>query len=339
MAPSESALEDAGIAARQNEAHLFRIPNVCSVGVGYKYVGGERTDEIGVVVSVRRKAPLRELRGAVPREILGRDGRFVVTDVIEERPLVAAADFNTYRPLLAGTLIMGGGTLGGWAVDPSDFTRALLTNNHVFGSYTNGPTGPGAVVTQPGPGVADRIGYVKRYIPLHVGPDPNTVPVSAADAALATVDPDVPFTNLVAGTGGIVTSEGVEVIYERAAPQLGDRVLKRGFATELTRNGVVTRVGTTVDFPYPHGWARIANCFAVESTDGARFWDVGDSGSLILREAPGRVEGTLPALGLLFGGWTDGTLAFCSDINAIFAALEVSPTCSFRGALGDLFGS
>lgn len=338
MAPSERAIEDAKIAARQNEDHLFRIPNVCSVGVGYKYVGGERTDEISVVVSVRRKAPLRELRSAVPREVLGRDGRYVQTDVEEERPLVAAADYNRYRPLLAGTLIVGGGTLGGWVVDPSDLTRALLTSNHVFGSWANGPTGPNIPVTQPGPDLSDRIGYVKRYIPLYVGPDPNTVPVSAADAALATVDPDVPFTNLVAGTAGIATAEGVEVIYERAVPQLGDTVLKRGFFTELTTNGIVTKVGLTLDFPYPAGWARIANCFAIDSTDGARFSDQGDSGSLILRQTPGKVQGTLPALGLLFGGWTDGLRAYCSDINAIYAALNVSSTCSFRGALGDLFG-
>lgn len=338
MALTEREIEDAQIAARQNEDHLFRIPNVCSVGVGYKTVGGERTDEISVIVSVRRKAPLRELRSAVPREVLGRDGRYVTTDVEEEGPLVPAADYSKYRPVLGGTVIMGGGSLGAFVVDPSDLTRAFLTNNHVFGSFASGPTGPNVTVTQPGPAYADRIGYVKRYVPLYVGPDPNAVPVSAADAALGALDPGVSSSNLVAGTADVTTSEGVEVIYERATPQLGDSVLKRGWFTELTRNGRVAKEGITIDFPYSGGHARIANCFAVDSTDGLRFWDQGDSGSLIMREAPGKVEGTLPALGLLFGGWLDGRRAYCSDINAVYAALNVSSSCSFRGFLRDLFG-
>lgn len=333
----ERAIELETAAARLNEDFLFSLPNVCGVGVAYRVVGGERTDEICVSVSVRRKLPLRSLRGgAIPREVLGPNGEFVPTDVEEEGDLTPGADEGRYRPVQPGTMIQGGGTLGGWVIDSTDFTLALLTNNHVFGSFSTGPTGAGTVVTQPGS--QDRIGFVKRYAPLYLGPDQNSVTVSAADAAIGGLNPDTRTSNLVRGTAGVTTPEGYDAIYETAVAQLGDRVLKRGWYTELTQNGEVIKTAETVNFPYPGGSARIANVFRVGSIDGAPFWLPGDSGSVVMRQAPGTMEATLPALGLLFGGWTDGTRAFCCDMGSVYAALNVTSVCSVRHIIRALFG-
>jgi len=64
----------------RREAHLLTLPNVVGVGIGLKETGGEFTDQLAIVVNVRRKKPLAELapQDVVPPEIDG-----VITDVQE----------------------------------------------------------------------------------------------------------------------------------------------------------------------------------------------------------------------------------------------------------------
>jgi hypothetical protein len=123
---------------REREDSLLALPNVTGVGIGYKRVGGEETDELAVVVSVERKLSRDELdsAAAVPERLESAAGE-VVTDVIQVGPMVARA---RQRPIFAGSEIGGGlpprdftrfsGTLGGFVADGR--TVYLLSNNHVL---------------------------------------------------------------------------------------------------------------------------------------------------------------------------------------------------------------
>lgn len=58
---------------RRREAELLRKANVVAVGIGYRQRGGRSTDELCLVVSVRRKVPLEALapEDRIPPEIDG----------------------------------------------------------------------------------------------------------------------------------------------------------------------------------------------------------------------------------------------------------------------------
>jgi hypothetical protein len=65
---------------RRHERLLLRMANVVGVGVGYKQVAGEPTDEIAIIVSVSQKVPVAELRPGqgIPYRLEG-----VPVDVVE----------------------------------------------------------------------------------------------------------------------------------------------------------------------------------------------------------------------------------------------------------------
>ncbi len=58
---------------RRWEAELLRKANVVAVGIGYRQRGGHPTDELCLVVSVRRKVPAEKLapEDRIPPEIDG----------------------------------------------------------------------------------------------------------------------------------------------------------------------------------------------------------------------------------------------------------------------------
>ncbi|MBO9362890.1 MAG: hypothetical protein J7452_11895 [Thermoflexus sp.] len=58
---------------QRREAELLRKPNVVAVGIGYRQRGGRPSDELCLVVSVRRKVPLEGLapEDRIPPEIDG----------------------------------------------------------------------------------------------------------------------------------------------------------------------------------------------------------------------------------------------------------------------------
>jgi hypothetical protein len=67
------AVERAKAVKEAHEADLMARANVVGVGVGFIHRGGQRTDEIGLVVMVRQKMPWDQLAGTdrIPREIEG----------------------------------------------------------------------------------------------------------------------------------------------------------------------------------------------------------------------------------------------------------------------------
>jgi hypothetical protein len=59
---SDQNLQRALEVKRRHEPELLRMPNVVGVGVGYRTQGGKRTEELAIVVSVKQKVPLSNLK-------------------------------------------------------------------------------------------------------------------------------------------------------------------------------------------------------------------------------------------------------------------------------------
>lgn len=328
---------------------VLSLPNVFGIATGFRRKGGEWTDEIAMQVFVTRKTNASRLAGwaIVPPRFELRDFGTVATDVIEMEIPDAAVDTARYRPVVGGCSIgpesrISAGTLGGWACDTTDDSIVLLSNNHVISNLDAMPAA--RRIVQPSrldggvlPG--DVIGELKRDVTLSTVanvPGAPLAPLTQVDAAIGTID--VERSDEVIDIG--------PAIYEVQAPAVGMNVQKRGRTTELTTNGRITSIGGTFEVTYRNRTrkGRIANVFVVASTDGNKFSDSGDSGSLIFSQEAGELEDTRPVVGLLFAGGTfdDGTPATLgNDINAVFGNLNISTvcTCVLRSIIATAFSS
>ncbi len=136
-------------------AEWLDLPNVTGIGVGYKYVRGERTDQIAIRIYVAAKLSEQELRDRkfrpVPAEIEG-----IPTDVAELPPMRPSADPSGSRadrkdPLVGGISIgtanhpFSRGTLGTFVFDRSSGEQFVLSNEHVLDAPV------GEKVIQPAP--------------------------------------------------------------------------------------------------------------------------------------------------------------------------------------------
>ena len=129
----------------QVEAQYLGRPGVTGIDVGYKVVGGQRTDEVAIRVHVSRKTDDVPADQRVPADIDG-----AVTDVLERNyePQVASAELDvslqadtTHYATLQGGVSMGpsraiggfvfAGTLGAIVIDKATNQHAALTNFHV----------------------------------------------------------------------------------------------------------------------------------------------------------------------------------------------------------------
>ncbi|MCS6909661.1 MAG: hypothetical protein NZM11_03720 [Anaerolineales bacterium] len=83
---SENLVQRAIAVKRRHEASLLRLPNVVAVGVGRRVRGGAFTDEICIIVSVRKKMPAAQLdcRDLIPTMLDG-----VPVDVVETGEIAA----------------------------------------------------------------------------------------------------------------------------------------------------------------------------------------------------------------------------------------------------------
>lgn len=334
--PRPSTVDRVLFAQERHLEPLLERPGVIAVATGYKEKAGKPTDVVSVQVFVEKKRPLAALSDAerVPATVAGWEDQDVRTDVIEITLPEALQDTTRYRPVPGGCSIgpeasVSAGTLGGWACDNVDDTTVLLTNNHVISNLDAMPAL--RRIVQPGRldgGVlpADVIGALKRHVAVstvaNVAGAP-TPPLSVVDAAIGTIT--VGRTDNVLQTG--------PAIYELQAPALRMNVQKRGRTTRLTTNGRITSVNVTTLITYRNRTrlGRVGNAFVISSTDGNVFSAAGDSGSLIFNQQAGQLRGTLPVVGLLFGGATaaDGTpLTLANDINAVFGALNLTTICT-----------
>ena len=312
-------MDQLGEVRRVKEEQLDKLlnrPGVTGVGVGYKYVGGQRTDEVAIQVFVENKRDVAKGQ-AIPREVDG-----VRTDVIEREIVLHTlrvpvadvelqADTGRYDPLQGGISIgpcraIGGyvytGTLGAIVRDNASGATMMLSNFHVMcvdSGWTVGDTmaQPSRVDTGACPG--DIVGTLER-----------AQLTNAVDAAVAR--------HTARGTKCSIVDIGD--VAGTATATLGMAVRKRGRTTGLTY-GTVDTISLTVNVDYGPslGTVTLNNQIgvAVDTAQSKQFGNKGDSGSVV-------VDGSRNVVGLHFAGSTDGTFGVANQIAQVLAALNVS---------------
>jgi hypothetical protein len=298
---------------------LLSKKNVVGCGVGYKEVGGVRTDELAVVVSVAEKTPREQLG---PRDLVPQSLEGVTTDVRETGIIRALQDHTAkWRPAPGGVSIghvdITAGTLG--CLVSREGQIYILSNNHVLANSNEGE--PGDPILQPGPHdggtLEDQIATLEEFVSINFGAASPTCPIATGVAAvsnwMATLvgsrhrvvafqeDPEM---NLVdAALARPLSDDLVEKrILEIGEPQgvaegtLGLPIQKSGRTTAFT-TGEIQQVDATVQVSY--GLGNTAT-FTDQLIAGAMS-SGGDSGSAVLDESS-RV------IGLLFAGSTATTI-------------------------------
>jgi hypothetical protein len=93
------------VARKSADTRLKRLPNVIGTGYGTKERDAEKTSESSFIVFVRKKLPKRKLQGheTIPSKLV-RNGKEVITDVIEIRGLEEQLRFGLQDGIKAGTL-------------------------------------------------------------------------------------------------------------------------------------------------------------------------------------------------------------------------------------------
>jgi endonuclease G len=223
-------------------------PNVTSIGIGHKITKGQRTNQLCVQFTVRKKkavGPELEALGskAIPKT-LQVGAHKVPTDVIEREyhpkfKLIAEAVKDERKQRL-DTIVPGisvghpsttAGTLGAIVYDAHDGQPCVLSNWHVL----NTPEGkPGDAMLQPGPYDDNRVSENRAGTLLrsHLG--------LAGDCAIASISG-----RRYAQTVFALTKAPTRI----ARPELGDKVVKSGRTTAVTY-GIVRRVDTVVKINY-----------------------------------------------------------------------------------------
>jgi hypothetical protein len=77
---SDQSMQRAVEVKRRHEQELLRKANVVAVGIGYRIRGGEQTQEVSIVVSVKVKVPSSKLKA---RDLIPASIEDVPVDVVE----------------------------------------------------------------------------------------------------------------------------------------------------------------------------------------------------------------------------------------------------------------
>ena len=249
---------------REKAQSYLRAPGVTSVGVGYRTVRDEvsedviTTDELCIQFTVAQKLSTESLREKghrpLPESFEADDGSKVAVQVIERSflpsydvvsdPMSASMQIETsphkmrrsrIDPVVPGVSIShvqgSAGTIGAIVFDNEKGVPLLLSNWHVL----QGPSGYiGQSVVQPGPyDDADvRNNRIGRLVRSHLG--------LAGDCAVSTIE-SRGYSEEVLELGAVPA--------RAAKVHLGDAVVKSGRTTGVTY-GIVSRVGVTVELDY-----------------------------------------------------------------------------------------
>ena len=309
----------------EHEEALLKLPNVTGAYTDYKTTGGQRTDTLSIVVTVRSKKDVPKGQ-AVPKEING-----IPTDVIEEEimPMVGvllddiapAVDAASYATLEGGISIgpcrsvhldppevttsgeyVFVGTLGCIVRDNVTNEPMMLSNFHVM--CINDAWAVGNTMAQPsrvdgGSCPADVVGTLARA-QINASVDCAVSGISGRPTACSIVD-----IGDVAGT---------------ATATVGQAVRKRGRTTSLTHGSVTaTDYTTSVDYGDGIGVVTLQNQIRIvnDAAQSAQFGIKGDSGSVV-------VNPSNEVVGLYFAGNSTGTVGVANPITAVLTALNVS---------------
>ena len=301
------------------EADLMKRPGVTAVDVGYRYVGGQKTNDVAIRVHVEKKKDLKDLK---PEEVIPATIEGAPTDVVERRYVLQAMappaqpDTTHDDPLVGGASIgpcrsvngsIFAGTLGLIVKDAATGAPLMLSNFHVMcidSTFTNGSD----TIAQPSQidtGVCDTdvVGVLQREALAGFTPGATDV-----DCAVASITARGHALRMVKDIGAIA---GVDTA------NLGDSVQKRGRTTGLT-SGSVDGVGVTVSIDYGPGIGvrTLTNQISLVPYAG-QIGNHGDSGSVVVN-AMGSV------IGLYFAGSDDGSAGLANPIQSVIAALGIA---------------
>ena len=292
--------------------------NVTGIDVGYKYVGGKRTDNIVVRIHVREKIPATALETVevFPQEIDG-----VTVDIIQAiyEPAAAVQESLFQRRIRQNTIQPGlsishpnvsAGTLGTVVYDNISGRPCILSNWHVIVGSNN--ASPGDDIIQPGSLDGgrlpqDRVGQLERSILNAEG-----------DAAIAFFDlPADRSRNLTQFETGVVVQSARQA-------QIGDIVEKSGRTTGVTQGRVDGFGAYTIS--YSVGARTIQGFKIVPIIDGnpndEEISSGGDSGSIWYD------SNTHEGIGLHFAGETSPTPrqehAIACHLPIVLDALNIS---------------
>ena len=320
---------------RTKATQLLADPNISSVGIGRKQTAGKADGELAIQFTVHSKVAPEQVEGLGSAPIPERieiDGVQVPTDVLERsyKPSFIAVQLEAKDPrkVHADTVVPGlsvgnrfttAGTIGAFVRDRTSGAVVLLSNWHVLhGAQAQ----VGADIVQPGRHDDNRVerNTMGRLLRSHLGP--------AGDCAIASV-----FGRAFSGE---VMGLGVSV--DRIAdPEIGDRVVKSGRTTAVTR-GRVVRIEVNTKMSYPDGVSAVVGGFEIGIDDDAvpperEISRGGDSGAAWLAIARGRPTGVM--LGLHFAGDAEGTaaeFALACYAKSVMTALDVEPVGAFTTA-------
>jgi hypothetical protein len=320
---------------------LKKNKDVVSVGIGYRYRKGKRTDEICIVVGIKKKLPPDQVP---PGQMIMDTVNGIPTDVVEYGELKAHQTTESLterqRPCPPGYSIshpeVTAGTLGAWVRRGSGEEHYILSNNHVAANSND--TSLGVTIWQPGRADGgsnvDQFARLTEYVRIRFDDEENgNGKKSSASLAwrawkwpanlvadllgcpyrLVVARPnqlDQPYPNLIdAAIAQVILESNVDFdipeigeIQGIADLQLGDRVQKTGRTTEHT-TGMVEVVGaeSVVNYGPGKGDATFGDQIVIRA-DSGDFSAGGDSGSAIVTED--NVLG-----GLLFAGGSGVTIA------------------------------
>ena len=324
----------------KNEWKLLKKSNVVGVMTGYKFKGGQKTDELSIICMVEKKIPEKELGSSdlIPNKI-----NDVSTDVIQVGKLKALQIDKKarHRPCPMGTsgghYMITAGTNGELLRDKKEGKMCIGTNNHV-GANSNDAE-PGDPYLQPGPHNGgnvsnDTIGRLLRFVPIEFEGGTSTCPFARSAAWLVNIpaalfsrktrlEPVVAYpvynqvdAALIEVNENDVKSEivGIGVPKGVREVQLSMLVQKSGRTTCHVVDGEVTSVDATVG-PVSYGPGKTAyfRDQIIISKEG--FSAGGDSGSLVLD-----MEGY--AVGKLFAGSAEQNITIANPIQAYLDLLD-----------------
>jgi endonuclease G len=326
---------------RQKAQAYLKLPNVTSVGVGYRIRDGKETDELAIQFTVAKKLSPETLAAEgltmLPQSIVADDGTEAPVDVIERsyRPAYQIIrDPMTVRleaaeptprqvrrsrrdPIMPGISVghvdVTAGTFGAVVFDALNGTPFILSNWHVL----NGPTGNiGEQIVQPGKLDEGNLlaNVVGRLVRSHLG--------LAGDCAIASI--------IGRGLDARIFELGV-IPRRLGLASVGDQVVKSGRTTGVTF-GIVSRIGVVVKLDYGPGFMnQEVGGFEIRPNPAkppanGEISQGGDSGSVWMVDTGGPDSDVV--LGLHFAGETDShpseEHAVACNIHSVLEKLQIS---------------
>jgi hypothetical protein len=324
---------------------LASNPTVLAVGLGFKEINREFTDEISFRVFVAEKKDISELsdQELIPPQIEDIKTDVLTPYLVSDRPNVCGDERETlskHRPLQAGIAIstdsVSYGTLGWFGMIDADDRRILLTNKHVLYGSTDGTITEKKKTAQP------QLGEVTKCCCCECGSDNiigetiigirNMLPLAgtSVDCAIAEINSEH-----ASDISMVITNNSTATVLRvsgTAAAVVGQNVRKIGARSGFTR-GIVVHIGdAAVAGTDPLGAAitirtgqvliipTAAETYQVNDRGTCKFAfsNNGDSGSVILNDAD-------EIIALLYGGDEKSNsvdVTFANNINNVLTALS-----------------